>query len=163
MELVSLCDIIVEAVSPKVAKDVLELSVKNSKDVLIMSVGGMVECASHLEEARSRGIKVFFPSGAIAGLDAIKAAKEAGIESVSITTKKPPRSLQGTVYLEEKGIDINAITGETVIFEGNAAEAIKVFPKNINVSVVLSMAAMGPEKQKFVLFHLPSSRKIAMK
>jgi aspartate dehydrogenase len=96
-----------------------------------------------LEKALERGVTVILPSGAIAGIDAVKAAKIAGIDSVTLTTSKPPYSLKGAPYLEEKGIDLDSIEKETVIFEGSALQAVKAFPKNINVSALLSIAGSG--------------------
>ena len=147
-ELVAASDLIVEAVSPAVAGTLLEEAVENAKDILIMSVGGVLGKEDVLKKAETKGSQVIFPSGAIAGIDALKAAKIAGVEAVTITTRKPPLSLKGADYLLENGIDVEVIKEETVIFEGNAASAIKAFPKNINVSVLLSLAGIGPENTK---------------
>ena len=40
---------------------------------------------------------------------------------------------------------MDAIKAETVVFEGNALDAVKAFPQNINVAATLSMAGVGPE------------------
>jgi aspartate dehydrogenase len=145
-EIMRKAHIIVEAVSPDVAKKVLERAVSSGKDVLLMSIGGVLNQESLFAAAREKGIKVVLPSGAISGIDALKAAKIGGLESVTITTRKPPESLKGTPYLEDQGIDVSLIGNETVLFEGNAEDAIKAFPKNINVSALLSIAGMGPRK-----------------
>ncbi|MFC1570561.1 aspartate dehydrogenase domain-containing protein [Candidatus Omnitrophota bacterium] len=145
-EAIEKADIVVEAVSPKVALEVLELATKNKKDVMIMSIGGLLGNEKMLSEASDSGIKVMLPSGAIAGIDAVKAAKTAGIESVTLTTRKSPKSIKGAPYLEANGIDVDKLDKETVIFEGNALEAMKAFPKNINVSALLSIAGIGGEK-----------------
>ena len=145
-EFVELSDIIVEAVSPSVVKDILERAIAAGKDSLIMSVGGVLGNEKLLHQAAGRGIRVILPSGAISGIDALKAASVAGIDTVTITTRKPVKSIKGAPYFEEQGIDVDAITTETTVFEGNAASAIKVFPKNINVSALLSIAGIGAEK-----------------
>lgn len=139
-------DIVVEAVSPSVVPEILECAIASGKDVMIMSIGGFAGREELLDKAGKSGVKVILPSGAIAGLDALKAAKVSGIESVTITTRKPPRSLAGSDYLVRNGIDIETIKEETVIFEGNARSAIKAFPKNINVSALLSIAGIGFDK-----------------
>lgn len=145
-ELVRKAHLVVEAVSPDLAKTVLEKAVESGKDVLLMSIGGVLGEERLLDAARKKGIKVILPSGAISGIDALKAAKIGGLESVTITTRKPPESLKGTPYLENRGIDVGLIKNETVLFEGNAEDAIKAFPKNINVSAILSLAGIGPRK-----------------
>lgn len=147
-EVVSGSDLIIEAASPKVVPHLVKEAIQKGKDVMVMSIGGILGNENLLEEARKKRIKLMLPSGAIAGIDAIKSAKEAGLENVRITTRKAPRSIKGAPYLEEKGIDVEDIKEETVIFEGSALEAIKGFPKNVNVSALLSIAGIGPEKTR---------------
>jgi len=153
--LITSSDLIVEAVSPEVAGRLAERAVRDKKDILIVSIGGLLGREDLLERADIEGIRLMLPSGAIAGIDAIKAAKQAGIDSVTLTTRKPPASLKGAEYLIRNGIDIDEIDRETVIFEGSACEAIKVFPKNINVSVLLSIAGIGPENTKVKIITSP--------
>ena len=145
-EIIDASDIVIEAVSPSVAKKVLKLAVENETDLMIMSIGGLLGEEELLLEAGRKGVNVMLPSGAIAGVDAVKAAKIAGIETATLTTRKPPASIKGAPYLEKNGIDVDAIKEETVIFEGNALEAMEAFPKNVNVSATLSLAGIGPEK-----------------
>lgn len=141
-------DVIIEAASPLAVPDLFKVALEKQKDLIVMSIGGLLGNEHLLAAAREKGIRVTLPSGAIAGIDALKASKIAGLESVTITTRKAPRSVKGAPYLAEKGIDVDSIDKETVIFEGNALEAIKGFPKNVNVSALLSIAGMGGEKTK---------------
>ena len=78
----------------------------------------------------------------------IKAAALKKIDSVLLTTRKPKEGLRGALYIKEKGMDIDSFEKETVIFEGSALEAIKAFPKNVNVSSALSLAGIGAKKTK---------------
>ena len=148
-------DIIIEAACPAAAGDVLKLAVDKRKDVMILSVGGLSLKSDLLREASEAGITVMLPSGAVAGIDAVKAANIAGIDSITLTTRKSPVSLKGAPYLEEKGIDVDAIKSETVIFEGSASQAVKGFPKNINVSALLSLAGVGFDKTKVKIISSP--------
>ena len=66
-----------------------------------MSVGGLLGNERLLDEARSKGVKVYIPSGAICGIDGLKSASIGKVESVTITTRKPPRGLVGAPYLVE--------------------------------------------------------------
>jgi len=154
-EVIDAADLIVEAAAPSVVEGLLEKAVEKRKDIMIMSIGGVLGNAELLKDARKQGIRVMLPSGAISGIDALKAAKVAGIDSVTITTRKPPISLKGAPYLADKGIEIDKIKGETVIFEGSAADAIKAFPKNINVSVLLSLAGIGAQKTRVRIITSP--------
>ncbi|MDP8299754.1 MAG: aspartate dehydrogenase [Candidatus Tantalella remota] len=147
-ETIEKSDLVIEAVSPVVAPEVLKSAISKNTSVMLMSIGGLLDNEDLLDEARSAGVKVLLPSGAISGIDAIKAARVSGIESVTITTRKAPKSLTGAPYLADKGIDVDSIDDETVIFEGSAREAIKGFPKNVNVAVLLSLAGIGVDKTK---------------
>ncbi|MFC1644212.1 aspartate dehydrogenase, partial [Candidatus Omnitrophota bacterium] len=147
-EIIDESDLVIEAACGEIVPDVVKAALDKGKDVIVMSIGGLLGSEDLLEAARKKGVKVILPSGAIAGIDAVKAAKTAGIESVTLTTRKPPKSLKGAPYLSEKNIDVDTLTGETVIFEGSATEAIKGFPKNVNVSALLSIAGIGAEKTR---------------
>ncbi len=147
-DLAEKADLVIEAASPAAVPEVFKAALARRKDIMIMSIGGVLGNEKLLDSAREKGARVMLPSGAISGVDALKASAVAGLESVTITTRKPPRSVKGAPYLSEKGTDVDAIKEETVIFEGNALEAIKGFPKNVNVSALLSLAGIGPERTK---------------
>lgn len=131
-------DLVVEAATVEVVKSLLPTVIKK-KDAVLISVGALVDEAlfteiNKLAEAHQR--TVHLPSGAIGGLDLLQNAHALEtVSSVSLTTRKPAHSLTDEELLEEK-----------VIFEGKAQDAIKRFPKNINVSIVLSLAGLGIEK-----------------
>lgn len=62
-------------------------------DVMVISVGALADDAvrTALETAAAEGgAKVYIPAGALAGLDAISAAKTDGLDSVTLRTRKPP-------------------------------------------------------------------------
>ncbi|HOK90882.1 MAG TPA: aspartate dehydrogenase [Candidatus Hydrogenedentes bacterium] len=141
-------DLLVEAASGDAVGPVLEAALKWRVDCLIMSLGGLMTRGELLEEARQEGIRVWLPSGAVCGLDGVRAAKEAGLDSVTLTTRKPPRGLAGAPWVVQQGIDLNALTEAKVIFEGNALEAVRAFPANVNVAAALSLAGIGPEKTR---------------
>ncbi|MEM3400036.1 MAG: aspartate dehydrogenase [Candidatus Micrarchaeia archaeon] len=124
-------ELIIEAASQEAvqayAKKILERC-----DMLIMSVGALLEkklMDSLVNTAEKNGTHIYIPSGAVCGLDAVKAASLAGIERISLTTTKNPRSL---------GISSGK---KKIVFRGDAKEAVKKFPKNINVAATLMLAA----------------------
>ncbi len=77
-------------------------------------------------------------------MDGLKGAAVGEMESVTMTTRKPPASLKGAPFIEENNIDIDSIREPTVIFEGSPIEACKGFPANMNVSAAISLAGIGP-------------------
>lgn len=135
-------DLVIEAATIEAAEEYALKVLKSGKNLLLSSIGVMADATykdniNHL--CRKNNVNIFLPSGAIGGLDVLKSAKAVnGLESVCITTRKPPSALPAGSSLEE----------ETVLFEGSAAEAIKQFPRNINVAIVLSLAGLGPDKTK---------------
>jgi aspartate dehydrogenase len=79
-------------------------------------------------------------------LDGLRAAREAGLDTVTLTTRKPPKGLEGAPCLVANGIDVSELAEETVVFDGTATEAVQAFPKNVNVAAALSLAGIGPER-----------------
>jgi aspartate dehydrogenase len=145
-DMVHAVDLVVECASQEAAREVVPVALNAKCDVLVASVGAFADSGlleSALKTAEKNGCRIFLPSGAICGLDGLKAASIAGIESVSITTEKPPRGLAGAPYVLEHDIDLETIDERTVIFEGNASEAVAAFPANVNVAATLSIAGMG--------------------
>ncbi len=143
--LVKNADWVVEAASPAAVPSVLKECLRNRANCLVMSSGGLLKCESLMREAAQNGVRVLVPSGAIAGLDAIKASALGRVESVEVTTTEPPKGLTGAPYLMKNNIDVLAIREATVIFEGSVLEAIEGFPTNVNVSATLAMASgIGP-------------------
>ena len=110
---------------------------------------------SWVKLARDRRARIFVPSGAIGGLDAVKAARVGRITSVMMETRKPPAGLAGAPYLAARRVDLDAITEPTLIFEGPAAEAVRGFPANVNVLAALSLAGVGPSLTTIRLYAVP--------
>ncbi|MBU4202279.1 MAG: aspartate dehydrogenase [Candidatus Altiarchaeales archaeon] len=132
-------DLVVEAASQDAVRDYGVKVLDSGKDILIMSVGALADEALFNELTQlinKTGRRIYVPSGAIAGLDGIKAAKTKGIDSVELTTRKPPAELGTTT------------DKETIVYEGTAREGIKKFPKNVNVAATLSLVGMGFDKTK---------------
>jgi len=152
-------DLVVEAAS-QVAVAQYALDVLGSKkDLMIMSVGALGDeklLENIKKEAERAGKKVHVPSGAILGIDGVKAAKIAGIEEAALTTHKPAKTLASNAYVRERGIDLTKIKKPTVVFEGPAREAVKAFPESVNVAATLSLAGIGFNKTKVRIVADPS-------
>jgi len=149
LDLPALCEaaeLIVEAAAAAVAPRVVEAALAAGRDVLVMSVGGLLGREDLVDRARAAGRTILLPTGAIAGLDAIRAARPAGLTRVRLTTTKPPRGLAGAPYVVAHQIDLEALAEATVIFHGTAREAVAAFPANVNVAAALSLAGIGAER-----------------
>jgi len=150
-------DFLVECAATYAVKGVVEAAIREHKDCLIRSVGGLMDCPELLDRARENGVQIRVPSGALCGLDGIRAAMEAGLHMVTITTRKPPKGLEGAPYLVENKIDLTNLTEPMVVFEGSAREACKAFPKNVNVAAALSFAGIGPDQTQVRIIADPNA------
>ncbi|MEM4348442.1 MAG: aspartate dehydrogenase [Candidatus Anstonellaceae archaeon] len=140
-------DLVVEAASQEAVAQVAHCL--RYADLMIMSVGALSDervLASLVANAKKYGHKVFIPSGAIGGLDAVSAVAESAKE-VILETLKPPSSL-GRSDKKRK-----------VIFEGTARDACRLFPQNINVSATLALAGIGFERTKVRIISDPAQKR----
>jgi aspartate dehydrogenase len=141
-------DLVVEAASQEAVKNHALSIIQNRKDVMIMSVGALLDESVFeilYEACKEFKKKIYLPTGAIAGLDAIKSVKDE-LDSLTLVTTKNPKSLVGAKFFETNKIDIAGIKNPQVIFEGAAKEAVRLFPANINVAALLSLAGLGSQK-----------------
>jgi aspartate dehydrogenase len=114
--------------------------------LMALSCGALLDNLDLVDLARRHGGRIFVPSGALLGLDAVAAAAEGGISSVHMVTRKPPRGLLGAPYLEENAIDVAGLTEPKRVFAGTAREAARGFPANVNVAAALALAGIGPDR-----------------
>lgn len=158
-QLIGDSELIIESASSSSSWEIAKEALINGRDVLIMSVGGIVGHFKNLSVlALKYNAKVYIPSGAIAGIDALKAARAGGIKKVVLITRKNPVSFKGVKFVEDKRINLYKIKKDTVLFSGTAFEAVKFFPQNINVAGILSIAGIGPYKTKVKIIAAPSLR-----
>jgi aspartate dehydrogenase len=96
------------------------------------------------------------PSGALIGLDAVRAAAEGSIRSVKMVTRKPPNGLEGAPYLREHGISLENLKQPLKVFDGSAREGARGFPQNVNVAAALSLAGIGPDRTQLEIWADPA-------
>jgi len=134
-------DIIIETASSQAVREIVPQILEAGKDVIIMSVGALIDTSlrDKLKTiAKENNACIHVPSGAIVGLDGVKAGSIGKIHKVSLTTRKPPKSL---------GISADS---EIVLYEGKARDAVEKFPMNINVAATLSIACGKEVKVKII-------------
>src|SRR3954447_3729211 len=139
-------DIVVEAAPAAVFEQIGRAAIEAGRIFVPASVGALLPRMRLVEYARQTGARIVVPTGALLGLDAVRAAAEGKVDSVTIETRKPPRGLEGAPYLVENKIDVFAIATPTIVFKGNAFDAAKGFPANVNVAAALALAGIGPER-----------------
>lgn len=125
-------DIIVEAASVNAARTFTLDVLASGKDIVVMSVGALTD-KDFRTEVRDAALKnrrkVYIPSGAIFGLDNLKIGRISRISKLLLRTTKSPASLGMATETRRR------------VFSGKANECIKAYPKNVNVSVAMSLAA----------------------
>jgi aspartate dehydrogenase len=150
-------EMVVECASPSAVKAHAEKVIAAGKDLLVISSGALTDTALFQRLAalaEQENLRFIIPTGALGGIDAIRATRGL-LEEVVLTTTKPPRGLQGAPGFKQwEGTEI---TEAQTIFDGNALEAIKLFPANVNVGATLSLAGLGPEKTRVKVVADPAS------
>jgi aspartate dehydrogenase len=139
-EMIERCELAVEAASQAALPEFVPKALAQGRDMLIMSVGGLLGREEWFREADEKGCRIYVPSGAIAGLDGIKSASIGRIESAELTSRKPVKALAGSKYVVDRGIQLESMREDTVIFEGSAEEAARAFPATSNVAASLRLA-----------------------
>lgn len=155
-------DLIVEAASQQAVRELAAKVLAARRDLMIMSVGALVDSEllrSLVDAALRADRRIYVPSGAIAGLDAVKAARAASIAEVTLTSRKAPKALKGSPYLDRLAPTLNGLTEPKVIYEGPATEACRLFPANVNVAATLSLASLGPDNVKVRVIADPKVQK----
>ncbi|MBA2123851.1 hypothetical protein B9J78_02780 [bacterium Unc6] len=158
--LVKKSDFIIESASLYCVKEIADICLREKKGLLVMSVGAFVLYPEIIEYFKKANLVLLIPSGAICGLDGIKAGCFGNIYSATLTTKKPPEGLKGAPYLEKMKISLDNLIEKKILFNGSVREAIQGFPENINVASVLSLAAgLGPDKTKVKIVAVPGLKR----
>jgi len=154
-------DLVVEAASQDAVSDNALSILQNRKDLVIMSSGALLdESVFEIISDACKELKktVYLPSGAISGIDAIKSVKNE-LDSVVLTTTKHPNSLKGAKFFDDFKINLDDINEPSTIFEGTASEAVRLFPKNINVSALLSISGLGSHETIVKIIADPNTTK----
>jgi len=154
-------DLVVEAASQDaVRKDAVSI-LQNKKDLMIMSAGALLDESVFeviSDACKDFGKIVYLPTGAIAGLDALKAAKDE-LESVVLVTTKNPTSLKGAPFFDSSDIDPDKISKPSTLFDGAAKEAVSLFPQPVNVVALLSLVGLGSKKTSVRIVADPNTNK----
>ena len=114
--------------------------------VIVLSGGALHDDALRAKvesAAQGTGALLYVPSGGIAGLDGLKAACVAGVDSVRITISKPPRAWKNIAYVDATVVDLDALTAPRTLYEGAARAGVPLFPATVNIAAVLAMAGIG--------------------
>lgn len=150
------CDIVIEGLPPAQFLAVAKPTVEAGKIFMPLSVGQLLIHGHLIERARATGARILPPTGALLGLDAVRAAAEGEIRSVTMVTRKPPRGLEGAPHLVQNNISLAGLTEPLKVFDGSARDGAKGFPANVNVAAALSLAGIGPDRTRLQIWADPA-------
>jgi len=148
--LVRRSDMVIEAASQEAVREYSEEVLEAGRDIMILSVGALSDdhlLSRLLRTATAHGCKIYVPSGAIGGIDALKASAQGEIRSVTLETRKPPRAL-GVKAQESRRL-----------FQGSARRAVRDFPVNVNVAATMSLAGIGFDETDVKVYADPHIRR----
>jgi len=150
------CDVVVECLPPAMFRTVASPVIERGKILMPLSVGQLLENWDLVTRAKQTGARILVPTGALLGLDAVRAAAEGTIRSVTMITRKPPKGLDGARYLVERGISLKDLKEPLKVFDGSAREGARGFPENVNVAAALSLAGIGPDRTRLEIWADPA-------
>jgi len=150
------CDVVVECLPPAMFRTVASAAIERGRMLVPLSVGQLLEHWDLVERAKETGARILVPTGALIGLDAVRAAAEGTIHAVTMITRKPPGGLEGAPYLVERGISLKGLNAPRKLFDGAAREGARGFPANVNVAAALSLAGIGPDRTRLEIWADPA-------
>jgi aspartate dehydrogenase len=155
-QLADICDVVVEGLPPAMFRIVAVPAIERGRIFMPLSVGQLLENWDLIARAKQTGARILVPTGALIGLDAVRAAAEGAIHSVTMITRKPPGGLDGAAYLVARGISLKNLKEPLKVFDGTAREGARGFPENVNVAAALSLAGIGPDKTRLEIWADPA-------
>ena len=127
-------------------------------DLLVVSIGALADEDLEARLRQAEGGRLFLCTGAIGGLDILRAAMLFGpLENVAITSTKPAAALSRP-WMEDEVLSALADGSEPVtVFDGPAREACGRFPESANVTATLSLATVGFDRVRVKMVGDPAA------
>jgi aspartate dehydrogenase len=156
-EIEELPDFALECAGPDAIGEHVIPLLRRGVSVGICSVGAFTEDGLARDVRRAAAVgkaQAQLLAGAVGGVDALSAARLLGLDSVTLTSRKPPMGWIGT--LAEQVCDLTALIEPVVLFHGSARQAGRLFPRNANSAATVALAGVGLEKTEVTLVADPS-------
>lgn len=159
VELASRCDIIVECAPTAAFRSIAEPALAAGRTLVTVSGAAILELPEIVEKAREGGGQIVLATGALLGLDAVRAAAEGTIHSVRMVTRKPPKSLRTAKHVVENNISLDNLAEPLLLFRGSAREGARAFPSNVNVAAALGLAGVGADRTELEIWADPTKER----
>ena len=148
-------DIVVDCAPKAVFRDIAETALGRGRILVTVSGAGILANPDIEDLARANGGRVILATGALLGLDAVRAAAEGQINEVRMITRKPPNALKDAPHIIDNDINLDGLNGAVKVFEGSAREGAMVFPANVNVAAALGLAGVGADATRLEVWADP--------
>lgn len=127
--------------------------------LVTVSLGALAETGlldKLTDAARTGQTRLILCSGAIGGLDALRAARTGRLDTVIYSGRKPPQGWAGSPAdrVLEAGVPLS---GPVTHFEGTARQAALLYPRNANVAAVVALAGLGFDRTEVRLIADPQA------
>jgi aspartate dehydrogenase len=145
-------DVVVEAAGHEALRAHGPAILRAGIDLLAVSVGALADetlARELVAAAVAGGSRLRIVSGAIGGLDAIRAAAMGGLDRVTHTTRKPARAL---LPPDEAA----ALREPRELYRGPARDGVVRFPESVNVAAAVSLAGIGFDRTELVVIADPA-------
>lgn len=139
-------DLVVEAAGHEAVREIVPECLARGLPVLIASIGALHDeplKARLVAKAREGGGRLVLASGALGGLDYVRAVRPAAELDLAYESRKPPAAWARE--LQALGHDPETLEEPVTLFEGTARQAAASYPQNLNVAAALALAGSGFE------------------
>jgi aspartate dehydrogenase len=157
--LVDNCEIIIDCAPKEAFRDIATKCINQERKLITVSGSGILDNLDLEELAKTNNSQIILATGAILGLDALRAAAESNINSVTMTTRKPPNALSNAPFVINNNIQLNNLLEPKLIFKGSATDGAKAFPANVNVAAAVGLAGIGANKTKLEIWADPNLKR----
>ena len=155
-ELVENSDILIDCAPKEAFRQIATKCINKRKTLITVSGSGILDNLDLKTLAKKNETQIILATGAILGLDALRAASESKINEVKMITRKPPNALSSAPFVIDNNINLDNLSDPKLIFKGSATEGAKAFPANVNVAAAVGLAGIGPDKTKLEIWADPS-------
>ncbi|RDJ22251.1 aspartate dehydrogenase [Bosea caraganae] len=152
-------EIVVEAAGHEAVRKSVPQCLALGLPVLISSIGALHDealFAGLVKTAKASGGRILLPSGALGGVDYVRAVRDATSLALRYESHKPPAAWREE--LVKRGHDPATLAEPVTLFRGNAREAAATYPLNLNVAAALALAGPGFEKVEVAVICDPAAR-----
>ena len=155
-ELIGSADVIVDCAPTAAFEHIATGTLDAAKILVTVNGAALLQHPQMQDLARKTGGRIILATGALLGLDAVRAAALGTIHSVNMITRKPPKSLVTAEYVVKNRIDLTALEEPLKLFCGSAREGAAAFPANVNVAAALGLAGIGPDRTMLEIWADPA-------